>query len=331
MGGKALNKFGIKTERKTTEEFLRLQSEMLEILSTMFKTKLATIEFYRKKETHGDCDILALNDGTLGDIKTILSDRFGIINNNSGIYSYEYQKFQFDFICVPTRNWETSKEFFDYDPTGNLMGKIAHKFGCKYGFEGLVYPFRNFSGRLSTNITISRDSNKIFNFLGLDYNRYSHGFDTLEEIFDFITNSKYFNSSDFQFENLTGIDRKRNQKRDTFKKFLAYINSKDYKNSFQFGKKSDYIDIIDTYFPEANLKGTLESLKIEDLANKSLSEKFNGDIVMELTGLKGKELGKFLNNFKYHIEKESGQKFKEFIFNCLSIKESILEFFNNYK
>ena len=41
------------------------------------------------------------------------------------------------------------------DPSGNLMGKIAHKFGLKYGCDGLVDPFRNFSGRINKDIVLT--------------------------------------------------------------------------------------------------------------------------------------------------------------------------------
>ena len=316
MGGKVMKKYGVETERKSTQEHKRIEKELIPIISNMFNTEVKIVEFYRNKETHGDCDLLILNHGNLGNISKKLEEKFGIVHANGNVYSFVYDKYQIDIIPQPTKNWETAKVFFDWDPSGNLMGKIAHKFGLKYGLQGLVYPFRTFSGRLSRDIVISKDNRKIFKFFDLDYDKYLKGFDNLEEIFEFIIDSKYFNPNNFLMENLNSIDRKRNKKRSTYKGFLDYINLKNFDkdSSFKFNKdKSSYHRMINEYFPESNFLEMLDELKKEDDRNKRISEKFNGNIVMEITGLKGKELGNFIHKFKQYIEDKRKVGFKEFV------------------
>jgi hypothetical protein len=188
----------------------------------------------------------------------------------------------------------------------------------KYGFEGLIAEVFSIDGsRKLGEICLSKDSSKIFPFLGFDYDRYLKGFDTVEEIFDYVVNSKFFNADGFMMDSLNHTDRKRNKKRATYQGFLEYINSKEPGTlpSYTFFKDKDlYIDMIDSEFPEANFKKQLEELKLEDEQNKIVSEKFNGDLVMEWTGLKDKELGRCLGEFKYYVVNLIGEpSFKEWV------------------
>jgi len=329
MGGRALKLIGIETERKTTEDFYKIEFEVISILKTLFETDFEKVKFYRSKETHGDCDILVLNKGNLCDVDKKLKEKFGSLFKNGTIRSFEYKKFQIDFIPIPLRNWETSKHFFSYDPVGNLTGKLCHKLGLKYGFQGLCYPFRNFNGRLSEDITISKDMEKIHKFLGLDHDRYKKGFDELKEIFDFIISSKYFNKENFLFENLNTIDKKRNKKRKTYNEFIQYINNTDgiYSNEL-YKNKSDYLNYINEFFPEAELLVKLDKIKKRDDELKTISEKFNGNIIMGLIDLKGKELGGFITKYK-----ESKSNFEQFVVGSSEdeIKEDIIKFYKFVK
>lgn len=315
MGGKAMALHNVETERKTTSEHLRIQNELIPIISNMFNTEVKGVKFYHTKETHGDCDLLILNNGNLGNVVEKLKEKFGIVHNNGNVFSFEYDKYQIDIIPQPVRNWETAQIFFDYDPTGNLMGKTAHHFGLKYGFEGLVYPFRGFSGREVADIVISKDNKKIFNFLGFDYDRYLKGFDTLEEIYEYIINSKYFNPKGFMMDELNHIDRKRNKKRMTYQGFLEYLNSYTKElPSYNFNKdKSVYIDLIDKYFIESNFKTQLNDLTEKNNIYQKVITLFNGNLVMEWTRLKDKELGNCITEFKKYITESSNLDFNTWV------------------
>jgi hypothetical protein len=307
MGGKALSKYGVETERKTTPEFLKIAEYFQNKIKKDLGLETHIIEFFRQKETHGDLDVLIKLDRADVNLKKYIEDNIETkaINNNNGVVSFEYDNFQIDFIPTRMSIWEASKTFFDYDPTGNLVGKTAHKFGVKYGFEGLILPIRNFNDRISKNIVISRDMRKIFEFLGYDYDRYLKGFDTKEEIFDWTINSKYFDSEMFKMENLNHIDRKRNKKRATYQEFLKYLETNNITKRFKFGDKAGYRDAIDEFFPEVGLKEELKKLDEEDKKNQIISKKFNGNVIMSRhLSLKGKKLGIAMKNFK--------DKFKNF-------------------
>ena len=323
MGGKALK---IETVRKSTDELYRIYNEISPTIIKRIGVETHIVKFYHKKETHGDLDIILRVDKQLPNLVDFINENFNPndIYNNGGVVSFDYDNFQIDLIPIRVSNWEVAKCFFDYDPTGNLMGKIAHSFGFKYGFEGLVYPMRNFNGRISKDIVISKDNKKIFDFLGLDYSVYEKGFDTMEEIFEFIINGKYFNSKKYDMESLTAIDRKRNRKRKSYQDFLKYLSDNRINKSFEFKPKEYYIEVANSYFPESNLLNEIEKFRKIDEENKNMSKKFNGHLIMSIIPeLNGKELGHVMNDFKSNFD-----DFRSFIIENNS--EYILNFFKNW-
>jgi len=335
MGGKTLNtKFGIKTERKSTSEHLEITKEISKIIKEMFDIEIFPLPFRNDKKDHGDLDILILEKSENKDIYQKLKKRFTFVVKNKHLYSFLYKNYQIDLIFQKPKNWETSKVYYSYDPCGNLIGKLFHKFGLKYGLNGLVYPVRNYSGRFVKDIIISKDNKKIFEFLGLDFERFKSGFNTIEEIFEFIISSKYFNSENFIFENLTNIDRKRNKKRNSYHLFLKYINEKDPNsfNNYKFDRnKKNYIEKINNYFPEANLLEEFEKIEEQNKIKKEVSEKFNGHIIKEYIKLSGKELGNFISKFKFEITDNRELNFDNYILSLSEeeIKTEILNYFNN--
>lgn len=328
MGGNALKYLGIETTRVSTNDFNRIGKHFQKLLKDKLDLDTYIVKSYHKKQTHGDLDLLLKVDHEFHNkginIKKWIEENVDTkgIHNNGGVYSFEFENFQIDFIPVKESNWEVCKFFFDYSPGGNLLGKIAHKFGCKYGFNGLVYPFRNFNGRVSKDIVLSKDPKKIFEFLDVDYDKYLKGFDTENEIFQWIIDSKYFSSYNFQWDNLNHIDRKRNLKRPDYNRFLNYINENNIEGDYNFNKnKEDYLPLLNEFFSEVNLLHQFEKLKEDDERNKLVSEKFNGRKIMERhPNLKGKDLGNAITNFKskyddfksFVIENEEEDIYTEF-------------------
>jgi len=337
MGGKALNKYGVKTERKGTEEFRRIGREIQEHIQFDFNFPVETevVTCYHTKPDHGDLDLLIKIDSKFHnegiDLKEYIRIAFNpqAIHNNGGVYSFDYQNFQIDFIPVKESKWETAKTYYSYDPLGNIMGKTFHKFGLSYGWDGLFYKFRNFNGRNSQNILLTNDARRIFEFGGYDYDRYLGGFETLEDILKFTINSTYFDTQIFQMDNLKSIDKKRNRKRGSYHIFLKYLKDNEINIVYPFNKDKDtYLAWIDAAFPEGKLLEKLSELQRIDTQNKVMSQKFNGDIVMTwLPDLKGKQLGHAITKFRDSFE--SDDDFREFILNA-SFDAIENEFMNTY-
>ena len=336
MGGKALNKYGVYTERKNTEEFLRIGREIQEHIQFDFEfpVEMHVVTCYHTKPDHGDLDLLIKIDSNFHNSGTNLREYIAIafnphaIHNNGGVYSFDYDNFQIDFIPVKESKWETAKTYYSYDPLGNIMGKTFHKFGLSYGWDGLFYKFRNFNGRLAQNILLTNDARRIFEFGGYDYDRYLQGFETLEDIMKFAINCKYFDTQIFQMDNLKSIDKKRNRKRGSYHVFLKYLKDNNINVRYPFEKdKTFYLPMINRSFPEARLLEKLNELKVKDNHNKILSHKFNGDMVMSwLPDLMGKELGNAIREFKESL----GEDYDEFILNSdyNTIRERFMNTYN---
>jgi hypothetical protein len=312
MGGKAL-KYAY-TERKNTTEFLRIGNEIKNKILIDLKLESTVLKCYQNKETHGDLDLLIkipFNNNI--NIRKYIIDSFkpNQIISNGGVYSFDNQSFQIDFIPIMEDKWDIAQTYGFFDPLGNIMGKTFHKFGLCYGWDGLHYKFRNFNGRLSQNVLLSTDPRKIFEFGGYDYDRYLEGFETLEDIIRFTINSKYFDAEMFQMKNLKHIDKKRNRKRGSYHVFLKYLEDHGIHHKYEFdSNKENYLPTINEKFPEAKLLEKLNTLKARDRQNKILSQKFNGDIVMSwLPNLMGKELGHAMTKFRESL----GEDYEDFI------------------
>jgi hypothetical protein len=316
MGGKALNRYGVFTERKNTNEFLKIGKELKTKLIDDIGIVSAVVDCYHTKADHGDLDLLLLmNKNHQINWRNYIEFTFNprAINSNGGVFSFDYKGFQIDFIPINMNKWDIAKTYFSFDPLGNCQGKTYHKFNLSYGWEGLFYKYRNPIGNYSENILLSTDARKIFEFGGYDYDRYLQGFETLEDIFKFVIDGKYFDSEMFKFENLKHIDKKRNRKRGSYHAFLSYLEDNNIIKEFNFNKnKDEYLPMIDKFFPEAELMKRVEEIHEMDKINNIISQKFNGDIVMEwLPNLKGKELGQAMGKFKNAL----GDDYNEFVLN----------------
>lgn len=337
MGGKALQNYGVFTERKNTEDFTRIGQEISTQVKKDLGVECTVVKCYHTKKSHGDLDLLIKIDSILNskgiNLKEYIANTFkpNAIHNNGGVYSFDYENFQVDFIPIKESNWEVALVYFSYDPLGNAMGKTFHKMNLSYGWDGLKYKYRNFNGRNSHDITLTKDARKIFEFGGFNYDRYLQGFDYIEEIFDFIIDSKYFNIEIFKMENLRHIDKKRNRKRKSYHEFLEYVNSLGITDGYVFNTdKSIYLPLINGSFPEANFFEKLTKLDERNEVNKRLSEKLNGVKIMSwIPGLEGKELGDVYREFKNDL----GEQYEEYILNADQdeIKQRFIEFYEEQK
>lgn len=332
MGGKALNRYGVFTERKNTEEFKQIGYELGNRVFFDQTFSTSVVRCYHTKVDHGDLDLLIRvptgqeNVNWVDYIRKTFKPQ--AVNANGGVYSFDYKDFQIDFIPIPERKWNSALVYFSYDPLGNIMGKTYHKFGLSYGWEGLHYKFRGFSGSLVDDILVSTDIKKIFEFGGYDYDRYLQGFETLEDIFKFCIAGKYFDAKMFEMENLKSIDKKRNRKRGSYHLFLNYLKDNNITTSYPFYKdKSVYLPEIDKFFPDARLLVEIDILKKEDSKKKIISQKFNGDLVMSwLPNLQGKELGAAIVKFKESF----GCEYDEFVLNSdyQTIRNAFMNVYN---
>jgi hypothetical protein len=329
MGGRALKNTYIR--RYTREEFDSVSKELVDIIEKIFD-KAAIPLFYHEKETFGDIDIIVNIDDAWGGqcdggfIREYIEGTFkpNEIYHNGNCYSFDYKEVQVDFMCVKGEDFDSNFHYLAYNDLGNYISRIAHRLGLKYGQEGLWYN-HYINDQNKGRVMVSKNYEKIFKFLDLDYQRWLKGFDKLEDTFKYVTTSKYFDTDMFQLDNLNRVNRERNLKRTSYMSFIDWINTK-YEHKIGAKLEGDLFKVVEANFPESGFMGQIKKIEYEVAKKACVNAKFNGGIIMRRYGLEGKALGDSLKKFKRVIESMTF-KFDDFIINAS--QEEIFELFEN--
>ena len=309
-------------ERMPRDKFLLLLMKFIpELRTCLWETEFKPVPYYSEKEDFGDLDVIVKANTDV--VRAAIIKHFGFIpedskldhrhqyTTNANVFSFIYEKFQIDLICT-IEDYDTSIAYYSFNDVGNILGRFYHKLGLKFGHKGLLYPLRDDNGNLKEEILITRDTKKIIEFLGLDFEKWNKGFTTLEDIFTWVSTGMYFDPTIFMGE-LSAINEKRDRKRKTFSKFLDWVEETKPEQKYVFSsreERANYIPAIEEYF-KCDLVHKIKEFEFEQDRKKQVNAKFNGDIVMEVTGLKGKELGEFIGLYKASLSNE--HTFEEYI------------------
>lgn len=226
----------------------------------------------------------------------------------TNVLSFAIEQLQIDLICRPREGFEMVLDYLSWNDLGNLIGKVAHKLGVKFGVNGLVLIVRDGAHKLDL-VTLSQNIAEILPFLGYDYSRWRKGFDTLEDIFTFAASTPYFNREIYQFANHGHKVRRRDEARPNYQAFLQWIESQEHLPAYPW---SDFADDTKHQIDGRQLANILHSFPqgrshYEDiLARSSLAQAakalFNGDKVKAITGLEGPALGVFISSLQAEFQ-----------------------------
>lgn len=290
--------------RHTRAEYEELKEEIIERLECEIPSEFVEIPFYRSKSSFGDLDLLTfpLEEDYYDKILEVLDVKHWIRNRGNDVtkrstevMSLLYKELQVDIIPMPKEDFSTAYSYYAYNDLGNLLGKLFHKMGLKYGHRGLTLPMKDGDNQFD-EIVVSKNTNEIHKFLGLSDRSWAMGFETLEEIYDFVISSSYFDKTAYQYENLNHANRIRDRKRTTYHGFLEYIEDKPSKYTFNEDKVGYLTNIFATW-PVAIRPYHEAIAKLEK--QKQVKEHFNGHKVSEWTGLRGLYLKKFMMSWKW--------------------------------
>lgn len=276
----------------------------------------------KNKTSHGDIDFIC-SYPVVSDEK--LKYAFGPdlkIHRNTDTVSIFYEsKYQADLNFHPASHFESSFNYNRGSDCGNLIGVLYSRLGYSYGHKGLQY-YVNLSKEDSLGaVLVSKDQRKILEFVGLDYEKWLEGFESVEDLFLWVIKSKYFNKEFYQFENLNHQNRIRNKKRPVFKGFVEWLEGREMENNFIVGDKSDYIWKGLLHFGDSWWVDGARPL-IEFRRRKlAVREIFSGKDLLSMYS--GKELGSILKKFK-----ESYEDFDSFV--LASNKEEMIETFKKF-
>ena len=167
MGGNALSQPGIRLEHR---HYFALQDCLMEKLERNFpQSRWAIIPAYRNKMDFGDMDILCANPPNSDTVALILEAVETHSNGSVTSYGVPVGKlFQVDLIKVPERSFDFALRYFAFNDLGNLIGRVAHRQGLKFGHLGLRYVLRHPDQpeRMIREIDVTQNWNRTLEFLG---------------------------------------------------------------------------------------------------------------------------------------------------------------------
>lgn len=297
MGGNALKQFGIESKRITKGEYQKVWDHVKLLLQNpKYGFEYELIPSYANKPDFGDMDVLVSewDENIQKDILKHLDSK--AYYKNGSCLSAEYNGFQIDFIHAPLEHFDFSLNYYSYNDLGNLIGRVAHKMGLKFGHDGLHYVLRDGTHVLKT-ITLTTTFIEALSFLRYDYRKFYDGdFLELEDIFKYASSSPYFNKKIYNLDNRNAISRERDRKRKTYMEFLKWVELPEQASLPAFDWNSDkavYLPLIFDYFP--HFKVQYELALEQERKRKLVKEKFNGEFVGAWTGLQGPLLGHFIS------------------------------------
>lgn len=293
MGGNTLKE--TYTRRYQKDEYFCLVDEVTSILTKEFPDQFSWIEVipsYVSKEDYGDADILhSIDSINTGVIEKLFKPNQ--IFKNGSVISFDYKEFQIDLIYAPKAEFNYALEYFSFNDMGNLLGRMFKKLGFKHGHKGLLYVLRD-GDHVVEELTVTTSYPAAIRLIGLEA-RYN--FETLEDIFEYVASSPYFSPDIYLFENINHRSRVRDAKRSTYNKFLNWC--KEYRGlKYHFDDEDKQLTLVKAFkqFPQFKLR--YDAAMNNFILNKEVRRKFNGDIVMRLTPLRGMELGEFMTDFR---------------------------------
>jgi hypothetical protein len=307
------------TRRYDKKEYEELTCEVVgllanNILTTPDYNNIQIIKSYRTKPSFGDMDIVVnsslLKPDYIPDIVRAFGLCVGDWSRNGNVVSFNYKRFQIDLIVTKEEEFQSSLDYFAWNDLGNLIGRVMHKVGVKFGHNGSHIIVRDGDYQVG-EILITRNIKEILEAFDFDYKQWADGFDTLEEMYEWVSNTRFFNKDIYALENRNHAAKTRDKKRANYSGFLEWCEDREFKYNYPYSTvtSKDGYNIREPFFTEIICKkfphvleqyNTLISQMEE---NREFKSKFNGEAVMRVTGLQDKELGMFMKWAREQIEK----------------------------
>ena len=302
MGG---NIFKDKGSRRITEaELIDITKDIRYSFNRIFNTEnepfiLKIPHYIADKKDFGDIDILM--DIKLKELFLTYFPPSAFVVVNGNVVSFLWKsKVQVDIIFLPSHEIEFAHGYFSYNDLGNLMGRVAHKMGLKFGHNGLMLPVRDDTYLMGT-ITLTHVFQEAVEFLGYSYSRWMEGFETREDVFRYVSDHPRFSPRIYLLDNRNHTARVRDRKRPTYTAFLEWIDKNHgYLNDFCWEKhpKESFLNSIFAEFPAAEIE--YEVLWNARRRSLSAKDKYPMTRIGGLLNIEGKQLGAFIKAFKEH-------------------------------
>lgn len=323
MGGNALQ---AKSVRLAAADYHALENRIVRQLRQTFPSRrIESILAYAEKADFGDMDLLIEGGADYDPLQIAHALQACEVVRNGDVtsigISLEAGVFQVDFIATPSASFDFASRYFSFNDLGNLLGRVAHKCGAKFGHLGLLYPLRDPENafHLLAELTITTDFSLALRLCGYDDARYENlrrnqGFRTLADIFQYVISSPYVNRDIYLLENRNHKARIRDAKRPTYTAFLAWLEAQAVENfpaypwaangsEERFVQQQAFLERAFALCPDFQ-EQYQQAFALAARKNK-LKQCFNGALVGAVTGLSGKTLGIVMTNVRKGFRDET--------------------------
>lgn len=306
MGGNALK--NTKTRRYQADEYERTFVELsYRLMGVCVYVHLVLA--YREKESFGDMDLVVVMNYDETDVVAAVKRLFNPneVVKNGNIVSFDYNELQVDLLVQSdVETAEFASRYFAYNDLGNFIGRTAHRLGFKFGHDGLKYVVRDpeDDSRVVKELLVTQDFDDALWFLDYSFEEHAYGFDTKEEIFDYVASSKYFEPAQYLLENRPSEARRRDRTRAMYQAINEYYKVKF---NLQPGtpkkpvNRREHLERAFNAFPEFK-QAYDEALAAHNL-DKAFRKNFNGDNFSEYFDVEGKELGELMAKYRRYFER----------------------------
>jgi len=314
MGGNALK--NTTTRRLDRPAFERVSALVVQGLEAAFPgARVRVIPAYAAKADFGDLDLLVTQEdleahGGAQALARLATQRFHATDQykNGNVLSFDFRDsadtvepgFQVDMISMPRESFDFALNYFSFNDLGNLIGRTAHKQGASFGHDGLWYYFRDGDYKFR-EVLLTRDFDRALRYLGYEPARFRQGFETLEDIFQYVAGSEFFNPAIFLLENRNYQSRVRDRKRKTYTEFLAWCEARPELPAYPYLQdKAEWLPRMFEWFP--NFKRAYDQAEEDLTRQRAVKARFNGEIVSRWSGLADKQLGMLMKHVKAEFE-----------------------------
>jgi len=306
MGGSAFNleTHGFTTSRMTKEQYDTVAEFIIPLLKEYFTTVRIPPEA-PEKLTFGDLDIMVMGPTKqhaylpsvapfvemLGNWKLLKGVIYSTPTSNIAVTFPKEDIFvQVDVHVVERPElWEIEYWMHSYGDTGMIVSSMLKAWDLRLSsVRGLWVEIAEHGP-----FVLSLRMSQIANFLGLDWERHQKGFDTVDELFDWIQ-TLTIKGERIGIKSKGKLDRKKKADRPMWVEFWSRG------------------DLETAYEPSGEEKDSVISAAVEDFdkgkewrqmyeaieRNKIVKEKFNGKKVEEWTGFSGKALGTLMKELR---------------------------------
>lgn len=314
MGGKSLHAKGINTMRLPAAQAFAVADIVMPALARIESPyghpPARLVPAYRTKPDYGDLDIVvsqslvrSLGDDTIRrklELHTGMTFLGGRPNINDPVLSLAaltpFGAFQIDLINSSDEAHAFAVDYFSWNDTGSLIGRVARQMGLRFGQTGLHLLMMS-GTNIFDHVRVTTDFGAALDFLGFNKETHRAGFDTVEEIYDFVSSGRYFDPSIYSLSRMNNDTRRRARSRSFYQPFLDAIAQRPanyiWPELHDEAHLAYWSDRIFATFPET------KDAYAEALARRHEKDRartfFSGRAVQELSGVTGKALGHLMN------------------------------------